>query len=60
LITSLATELIWGRLTGKHPAADKAIEQAKAGEQAGIDTVATLLGVEMLDEAFAGQVKAIV
>jgi hypothetical protein len=52
-------ELIWSRLTGKHPAAEKAIEQAKAGEQAGVDTVATLLGVEMLDEAFAGQVKAI-
>jgi hypothetical protein len=52
-------ELIWSRLTGKHPAADVAIEQAKAGEQAGIDTIATLLGVEMLDEAFAGQVRAI-
>jgi uncharacterized protein with von Willebrand factor type A (vWA) domain len=52
-------ELIWSRLTGKHPAADNAIEQAKAGEQAGIDTIATLLGVEMLDEAFAGQVQAI-
>jgi hypothetical protein len=52
-------ELIWSRLTGKHPAADNAIEQAQAGEQAGVDTVATLLGVEMLDEAFAGQVRAI-
>jgi hypothetical protein len=52
-------ELIWNRLTGKHPAADVALEQAKAGEQAGIDTIATLLGVEMLDEAFAGQVKSI-
>jgi hypothetical protein len=52
-------ELLWNRLTGKHPAADVALEQAKAGEQAGIETVATLLGVEMLDEVFAGQVKAI-
>jgi hypothetical protein len=52
-------ELIWSRLTGKHPTADVALEQAKAGEQAGINTIATLLGVEMLDEAFAGQVKAI-
>jgi hypothetical protein len=52
-------ELIWSRLTGKHPAADVALEQAKAGEQVGIDTVAALLSVEMLDEAFAGQVKAI-
>ncbi len=52
-------ELIWGRLAGKHPAADGAIKKAKAGEQAGIDTVATLLGVELLDKEFAGQVQAI-
>jgi hypothetical protein len=52
-------ELVWNRLTGKHPAADVALEKAKAGEQEGIDTVATLLGVEMLDTAFAGQVQAI-
>jgi hypothetical protein len=32
-------ELIWRRLTGKHPAADVALEQAKAGEQAGIDMI---------------------
>jgi hypothetical protein len=51
--------LIWCRLTGRHPAADVALEQAKAGEQVGIDTVAALLGMEMLDEAFAGQVQAI-
>jgi hypothetical protein len=29
-------ELVWDRLTGKHPAAGVALEQAKAGEQAGI------------------------
>jgi uncharacterized protein with von Willebrand factor type A (vWA) domain len=52
-------ELIWSRLTGKHPAANVALERAKAGEQAGIDTIAALLGVEMLDEDFAGQVRAI-
>jgi hypothetical protein len=52
-------ELIWSRLMGKHPAADVALEQAKVGEQSGINTVATLLGVEMLDEAFAGQVQGI-
>lgn len=52
-------ELIWTRLTGKHPAAETALEKAKAGEQEGIDTIATLLGVEMLDQAFAGQVQAI-
>jgi hypothetical protein len=52
-------ELIWNRLTGKHPAAEDALTKAKAGEKEGIDTVATLLGVELLDENFAGQVQAI-
>ena len=52
-------ELIWNRLAGKYPAADVAIEKAKAGEQEGIDTVATFLGVELLDKDFAGQVQAI-
>jgi hypothetical protein len=52
-------ELIWNRLRGKHPAAEQALEQAIAGEQEGIDTVATLLGVEMLDREFGGQVRAI-
>ncbi len=53
-------ELIWNRLAGKHPAADEAIKKTKAGEQEGIDTVATLLGVELLDQEFAGQVQSIV
>jgi hypothetical protein len=52
-------ELIWNRLRGKHPAAEQALGQAQVGEQAGIDTVATLLSVEMLDKEFAGQVQAI-
>jgi hypothetical protein len=52
-------ELIWNRLRGKHPAAEQALERAIAGEQEGIDTVATLLGVEMLDGEFEGQVRAI-
>jgi hypothetical protein len=52
-------ELIWNRLRGKHPAAEQALEQAITGEQEGIDTVATLLGVEMLDREFEGQVRAI-
>jgi uncharacterized protein with von Willebrand factor type A (vWA) domain len=52
-------ELIWNRLREKHPAAEQALEQAQAGEQQGINTVATLLGVEMLDQEFAGQVQAI-
>jgi hypothetical protein len=53
-------ELIWNRLREKHPAAEQALEQAQSGEQEGIDTIATLLGVEMLDKEFAGQVQAIV
>jgi hypothetical protein len=52
-------ELIWNRLAGKHQAAAEAIKKAKNGEQAGIDTIATLLGVELLDKNFAGQVQAI-
>jgi hypothetical protein len=55
-------ELIWGWLAGKHPAADEAIEKAKAGEQEGIDHVAAFLGSELLidiDKEFAGQVQAI-
>jgi hypothetical protein len=53
-------ELIWGRLAGKHPAADEAIEKAKAGEQEGIDNVAAFLGSELLiDKEFVGQVQAI-
>ncbi len=53
-------ELIWDRLAGKHPAADEAIEKAKAGQQEGIDNVAAFLGSELLiDKEFAGQVQAI-
>jgi hypothetical protein len=53
-------ELIWVQLAGKHPAADEAIEKAKAGEQEGIDHVAAFLGSELLiDKEFAGQVQAI-
>lgn len=52
-------DLVWKRLTGKHAIAEEALAKAKAGEQEGIDTVATLLGVEMLDKVFAEQVNAI-
>ena len=52
-------ELVWKRLTGKHAIAEEALAKAQAGEQEGIDTVATLLGVELLDKDFAGQVNAI-
>jgi hypothetical protein len=51
--------LVWNRLTGKHAIAEEALAKASAGEQEGIDTVATLLGVEMLDKVFAEQVNAI-
>jgi hypothetical protein len=52
-------ELIWNRVVGKHPTAATALEQAKSGKQEGIDRVAKLLDVEMLDEDFAGQVQVI-
>jgi hypothetical protein len=52
-------ELVWNRLTGKHSIAEEALAKASAGEQEGIDTVATLLGVEMLDKEFAGQVQTV-
>lgn len=50
-------DLLWNRLTGKHPAAEEALAKAEAGKQEGIDTVAALLGVELLDKAFAEQVQ---
>jgi uncharacterized protein with von Willebrand factor type A (vWA) domain len=52
-------ELVWNRLTGKHAIAEEALAKASAGKQEGIDTIATLLGVEMLDKEFAGQLQAI-
>jgi hypothetical protein len=52
-------DLVWNRLTGKHAIAEEALAKASTGEQEGIDTVATLLGVEMLDKVFAEQVNAI-
>lgn len=52
-------ELVWNRVTEKHPTAAIALKQAKAGDQEGIDTIAALLKVEMLDQAFAKQVREI-
>jgi hypothetical protein len=52
-------KLSWSRLTGKHPVADVALEQAKVVKQTGIKLIAMLVGVEMLDEAFVGQVRVI-
>lgn len=48
---------IWDRLRGKHDAAEHALTQAETGDQKAIETVATLLGVEMLDEEFAGKLR---
>jgi hypothetical protein len=52
-------ELIWKRLAGNHSAADAAIEKARAGDSESTNTIAKLLDVEMLDNDFAGQVRAI-
>ncbi|MCM1983777.1 hypothetical protein [Lyngbya confervoides] len=50
---------IWERLTGKHELAPDALQKAETGDKDAIDTVGTLLGVEMLDPAFAAEVRAI-
>ena len=52
-------QLIWHRLTGKHPRAEEAIEKAQVGDSESINTIAKLLDVEMLDQEFAGQLQAI-
>lgn len=48
---------IWHRLRGKHGAAEQALTQAETGDQQAIETVATLLGVEMLDKDLAGDLQ---
>lgn len=50
---------IWERLRGKHTLAEEALKQAENGDKAAIDTIGTLLGVEMLDPTFATEVRAI-
>ncbi len=50
---------IWDRLRGKYGAAEQALTQAETGDQKAIEIVATLLGVEMLDETFAGELRQI-
>lgn len=50
---------IWERLRGKHPVAEDVLTKAETGDKAAIETVSTLLGVEMLDPAFAAEVQAI-
>jgi len=51
---------IWHRLRGKHPMAeDTLLAKAETGDPAAIDTLGTLLGVEMLDPSFASELQAI-
>ncbi len=52
-------DLLWNRLTEKHPAAAEALTKAKAGEQEGIEKVAKFVDVELLDKDFAQQVQMI-
>lgn len=50
---------LWDRLRGKHPVAEDALAKAETGDETAIETVGTLLSVEMLDPAFAAEVQAI-
>ena len=52
-------KLLWARLRGKHTLAEEALQKAESGDKAEIETVGTLLGVEMLDPTFAAEVQAI-
>jgi hypothetical protein len=52
-------KLLWARLRGKHVVAEEALQKSEAGDKAAIETVGTLLGVEMLDPIFAAEVQAI-
>lgn len=56
-LMSQLRQKIRDRLRGKHDAAEQALTKAEAGDQQALETVATLLGVEMLDEAFAGELR---
>jgi hypothetical protein len=50
---------IWNRLIGKHALAEEALKKAEAGDKDAIETVGTILGVEMLDLTFAKEVREI-
>jgi len=52
-------KLLWVRLRGKHALAEEALQKAEAGDKSAIETVGTLLGVEMLDPTFAVEVQVI-
>lgn len=47
------------RLRGKHEMAEESLQKATAGNEQAINTVATLLGVEMLNPEFAAEIQAI-
>lgn len=53
-------KLLWERLRGRHAMAEEALQKAQTGDKAAIETVGTLLGVEMIDPAFAAEIQAIV
>lgn len=46
-------------MRGKHLLAEEALTKAEIGDKAAIETVGTLLGVEMLDPTFAAEVQTI-
>ena len=50
---------IWERLRGQHAIAEDALQRLETGDKAAIETVGTLLGVEMLDPTFATEVRTI-
>lgn len=52
-------QAIWNRLRGKNATAEAAFEKAESGDEQAIEIVSTFLGVEMLDEGFAQEVRAI-
>ena len=52
-------QAIWNRLWGKNATAEAALEKAESGDEQAIEIVSTFLGVEMLDEGFAQEVRAI-
>ncbi|WP_121971569.1 hypothetical protein [Leptolyngbya sp. BC1307] len=52
-------QMIWNRLQGKNATAEIALSQAEKGYEGSIEIVSTFLSVEMLDDEFAEQVRAI-
>lgn len=50
-------KLIWTRLKGKHALAQEALAKAEKGDEVALNTVRTLLDVEMLDHSFAAEIR---